>query len=61
VALRAGAYDRLFVPVLALALRTLTGRAERAVTATLGLGFRLAGPVAWLLLPGSDDATLVTG
>ncbi|AXG06688.1 hypothetical protein DU500_09740 [Haloplanus rubicundus] len=37
------------------------GRGERAAAATLGLGFLLAGPVAWLLLPASADATLVTG
>jgi hypothetical protein len=37
------------------------GRAERVVAAALGLGFLLAGPVAWLLLPPSADATLVTG
>ena len=37
------------------------GRAERAVAATLGLGCLLAGPAAWLLLPASADATLVTG
>jgi hypothetical protein len=37
------------------------GNAERAVAATIGLGFLLAGPVAWLLLPASADATLVTG
>lgn len=37
------------------------GRAERAAAATLGLGFLLAGPAAWLLLPASGDATLVTG
>jgi len=37
------------------------GTAERAVAATLGLGFLLAGPVAWLVLPASADATLVTG
>ena len=37
------------------------GRAERVVAATLGLGFLLAGPAAWLLLPASADATLVTG
>jgi hypothetical protein len=37
------------------------GDAERAVAATLGLGFLLAGPVAWLVLPASADATLVTG
>jgi hypothetical protein len=36
-------------------------RAERAVAATLGLGFLLAGPVAWLVLPAGGDATLVTG
>jgi hypothetical protein len=37
------------------------GRAERTVAATLGLGFLLAGPVAWVLLPAGGDATLVTG
>jgi hypothetical protein len=37
------------------------GDAERAVAATLGLGFLVAGPVAWLVLPASADATLVTG
>lgn len=37
------------------------GDAERAVAATLGLGFLLAGPVAWFVLPASADATLVTG
>ena len=37
------------------------GTAERAVAATLGLGFLLVGPVAWLVLPASADATLVTG
>lgn len=37
------------------------GTAERAVAATLGLGFLLAGPTAWLLLPAGSDATLVTG
>jgi hypothetical protein len=37
------------------------GVAERVVAATLGLGFLLAGPVAWLVLPAGGDATLVTG
>ena len=37
------------------------GDAERAVAATLGLGFLLAGPVAWWILPAGGDATLVTG
>ncbi|MEF8857015.1 MAG: hypothetical protein V5A16_06285 [Haloplanus sp.] len=37
------------------------GGAERAVAAALGLGFLLAGPVAWIVLPAGGDATLVTG
>lgn len=37
------------------------GVAERAVAATLGLGFLLAGPVAWVVLPAGGDAALVTG
>lgn len=37
------------------------GRTERAVAGALGLGCLLAGPIAWLLLPASGDATLVAG
>lgn len=37
------------------------GTAERAVATTLGLGFLLAGPVAWLVLPAGADAALVVG
>ena len=36
------------------------GRAERGVAAALGVGCLLAGPVLWVALPASGDATLVT-
>jgi hypothetical protein len=38
-----------------------TGWAERAIAAALGVGFLLAGPLLWAVLPGGGDATLVVG